>query len=108
MPHSASVSATLDAIEAAMNVAGLWQSAPPSPDAMASVQPFCCDTLAFEQWVQWVLLARLRALLEAGLPLPTNAAIAPMAEEAWKGRPECERVTARLRQLDRQLSGGQA
>lgn len=108
MPHSASVSATLDAIEEAMKMAQLWQTTPPTPEALASVQPFCCDTLAFEQWVQWVLLSRLRALIEGKLPLPTNAAIAPMAEEVWCGQPRFESVTALLRKLDAQLTGGQA
>ncbi|MBY6186967.1 YqcC family protein [Marinobacter hydrocarbonoclasticus] len=105
MPHSVTVNDTLNAIEQAMRHAGLWQSAPPSSEALASPQPFCCDTLAFEQWVQWILLPRLRALLEANLALPGNAAIAPMAEEVWRGRPELGAVINELRTLDAQLSG---
>ncbi|ADN75152.1 protein of unknown function DUF446 [Ferrimonas balearica DSM 9799] len=105
MPHSAPISVTLDAIEHAMKVAGLWQTVPPSPEALASSQPFCCDTLTFEQWCQWILLPRLRALLDAGMPLPGNAAMAPMGEEMWRGRPECEPVLEQLRLLDNQLSG---
>ena len=34
-------------IEAEMRKAGLWESQPPSRAALASVQPFCYDTLTF-------------------------------------------------------------
>ncbi|KKO50121.1 hypothetical protein VT06_03835 [Arsukibacterium sp. MJ3] len=62
----------------------LWSSVPASDVAMASEMPFCCDTLRLEQWLQFIFLPKIQALLAAQRPLPTNVSILPMAEEAFK------------------------
>lgn len=74
------------AIERELRIAGLWSVEPPSAQALASEQPFCVDTLAFEQWLQWVLLPRMKVLLEKDLPLPGASGVAEMAEIAWAAR----------------------
>ena len=84
----------------------LWQTTPPSVEALASVQPFCCDTLAFEQWLQFVLIPRMGALIAGNHPLPTNIAVAPMAQEAFKpfGSRASDLISA-IAQFDALLSG---
>jgi uncharacterized protein YqcC (DUF446 family) len=62
----------------------LWSSVPASNAAMASEMPFCCDTLQLEQWLQFIFLPKIQALLEAQRPLPANVSVWPMAEEAFK------------------------
>jgi uncharacterized protein YqcC (DUF446 family) len=62
----------------------LWQDETPSDEALASTQPFALDTLAFHQWLQFILLARFRAMLAAGEPLPSAVSIYPMATEVYK------------------------
>jgi len=57
-------------IERELRVLGLWASAPPSPVALASAEPFCVDTLEFEEWLQWIFLPRMKAILEDNQPLP--------------------------------------
>ena len=47
------VHALLIDIEAQLRQMGLWQAVPPSPEALASSQPFCIDTLDFSQWLQF-------------------------------------------------------
>lgn len=64
----------------------MWGDQAPAPDALASQTPFCVDTLALEEWLQWVFVPRLKLLLEAGAPLPARCAISPMGEEAFQGR----------------------
>ncbi|SHI10879.1 YqcC family protein [Ferrimonas marina] len=91
-------------LQAALQQAQLWQSSPPSAEALASRQPFACDTLRFEQWVQFLYLPRLQQLMEAGQALPTKVAVAPMAEESWRGRSGLDGVVDLLAQLDRALS----
>lgn len=71
-------------MESELKALDLWQVTPPSVEALASVRPFCCDTLAFEQWLQFVLIPRMGALITGNHPLPTNIAVAPMAQEAFK------------------------
>ena len=56
MSHHDNVRAQLHAIEALMRQHQLWQDNAPQPDAFASTQPFCLDTLAPFEWLQWVLM----------------------------------------------------
>ncbi|MBY5990648.1 YqcC family protein [Ferrimonas balearica] len=105
MPQGVQVRTALEAIEQEMKRHRLWQAATPSAEALASVQPFCCDTLAFEQWLQFVLLPRMHALLDAGAALPTQVSVCPMAEEAFRGQRQLMPLIERIADLDELLSG---
>lgn len=59
---------------------GLWQAAQPSPEDLESQEPFCVDTLAYEQWLKFVFIPRMKALLDAKSPLPQACALTPQAE----------------------------
>ena len=61
-----------------------WQSEPLAAEKYLSCEPFCLDTMSFEQWLQFVLLPRLKQLVEDGQPLPTVSGVAPMAEEHYR------------------------
>jgi uncharacterized protein YqcC (DUF446 family) len=78
-PTQASLRAALVEIEAALLKAKLG-TAPPSAQALASVEPFCFDTLEFHAWLQWVFIPRMLDVLERDLPLVAPCAIAPLAE----------------------------
>lgn len=67
---------------------GLWAADPPEAQQLASQQPFCVDTLSFEQWLQWVFVPRMAVIIEQGRGMPGAFSIAPMGEEAlaWLGR----------------------
>ena len=71
-------------LEAEMRALGWWEEEKPSATALASQQPFCVDQLAFEQWLQWIFLPRMKAIVEAGQPLPTQSAIFVYAEECLR------------------------
>lgn len=68
-------------IEAEMRHLGIWQGVSPSVEALASAQPFCFDTLAFQEWLQWIFLPRIKQIIEQGSDLPRQSAIFPLAEE---------------------------
>ena len=70
------------AIEALLKTHALWQSEPPESAAFNSAQPFFLDTMQPLEWLQWVLIPRMHALLDAGAALPQNFAIAPYYEMA--------------------------
>jgi uncharacterized protein YqcC (DUF446 family) len=74
----------LDAIEMELRRLDYWQKIPPSATDLASVLPFCCDTLEFPQWLQFIFIVKMRALLQSGAPLPTVCGIRPYAEEYFK------------------------
>lgn len=62
----------------------LWAATPPPASAFESDAPFCIDTMTLAQWLQFVFLPRMQALLDMGAVLPTNVAISPLAEEVYK------------------------
>jgi len=72
-------------IEAQLRQLGLWEREPPSPQALASDQPFSVDTLTLPQWLQFIFLPTLYRLLAEGQPLPGRCGIAPMAQEYFRG-----------------------
>jgi uncharacterized protein YqcC (DUF446 family) len=75
------ISDALMAIEAQLRILSLWESEPPSTEDLLSDQPFCCDTLAFPQWLQWILLPRMWEIVEQGGPYPQHCGIYAYAEE---------------------------
>ncbi|MGP9827673.1 YqcC family protein [Ectopseudomonas khazarica] len=83
-------------IERELRVLGWWQELAPSAAALASQEPFCVDTLTFEQWLQWIFLPRMKQLLEAGAALPSVSGIQPMAEMVYR---EQSGVARRLLEL---------
>lgn len=92
-------------IERELRQLGWWQNEAPSAEALASQAPFCIDTLAFEQWLQWVFLPRMKVLLEDARPLPTVSGIREMAEMAYREQPQKVRaLLGLLGALDRLLT----
>lgn len=80
----AQVKQHLSDLEIAMRLHKLWESTPPSLEAMANTQPFCVETLTPTQWLQWIFIPRMHALLEANAELPRNFAVTPYLEESLK------------------------
>ena len=99
-PQYAPLLSVLTRIETELRQLGVWSEQPPSADALASEMPFCADTMAFEVWLQWVLVARFRALAEGHHALPARCQITPMAEECLR---QADFDTQRLLQLLAQL-----
>lgn len=83
-------------IERELRALGWWQTQAPSAQALSSQQPFCVDTLSFEQWLQWIFLPKLKQLLETGADLPCASGIQPMAEQVYGGQADKVRVLIKL------------
>ena len=89
------------AIEALLRETEHWQDSAPDSRAFASEQPFCLDTMEPIEWLQWVLIPRMRQLLESGMPLPQNFAVAPYYEMALDAaHPLREIILPPLSELD--------
>ncbi|GKX63562.1 YqcC family protein [Pragia fontium] len=78
----------LTKVEQLMHQQDLWSLTPPELSAFDSQEPFSIDTMSPEEWLQWVFVPRMRAVIEAHQPLPARIAIAPYFEEAFNPRPE--------------------
>ncbi len=106
MERHALVRQHLHAIEQVLRDHQLWQGVAPQPAAFDSTQPFCMDTLEPHEWLQWVLIPRMHALIDSAQPLPDSFAIAPYYEMALDaahvGR---EPLLAALQELDVLFAG---
>lgn len=101
MSREQQIQERLLAIESLLNQAGLWQSVAPNSEAFTSTEPFCLDTMTPLQWLQWVFLPRMQALLDAAAPLPVALAIAPYYEVWLEGEiPERAALLHRLNAFD--------
>ena len=82
-----------------------WDRESPSPSSLASVEPFCVDTMEFCQWLQWIFIPRIYGMIDSGCPLPAQCNIAPMGEEwaAMRGL-AAGGLIALLQRLDEALS----
>ncbi|MES2818570.1 MAG: YqcC family protein [Pseudomonadota bacterium] len=91
-------------IETELRLQGWWALSPPAPEALASPEPFCVDTLEFEQWLQWICVPRMAALLESAAPLPGSSGIQAMAEVVFRERmTQARPLVALLGEFDRLL-----
>lgn len=97
----------LNRLEQAMRDIDCWQDAPVDPSALMSEQPFCVDTLSFEQWLQFLLIPRLSALIEGQLPLPTSSGIYEMATLYFKNRSDANLVLQSIQDIDDALGNAQ-
>ena len=77
------LAALLNSLEVELRVQGRWERQSPPDEALRSTQPFAFDSLGFDQWLQWIFVARLNHLLVHQLPLPGRCAVRPMAEEVY-------------------------
>ncbi|MBS7325634.1 MAG: YqcC family protein [Thiopseudomonas sp.] len=92
-------------VEAELRRLGWWSEQAPHAAALASREPFCLDTLRFEQWLQWVFLPRMHALIRESGDLPQHSAITEMAEVSYMEILGKTVVLRRhLKRLDRLLS----
>lgn len=101
MPERDSLSDLLTELEDTLRRQGLWEGSPPAPETFDSTMPFFADTMQFTQWLQWVFIARFRALLRGGHSLPSVCEVAPMAEEMLKNESgNTEQIVALLVEFD--------
>lgn len=95
----------LEQMQVEMERLALWQATPPTAEQFQSDMPFCMNTMACSQWLQWVYIARLKALIEASRRLPRGAQVHPYAEEAFKGEGlESKALLDMIAQLDKLLA----
>lgn len=92
-------------LQLAMRVHQLWESVPPSEEDLANDQPFGIGTLTATQWLQWIFIPRMNALLDANADLPRNFAITPYLEEALKNEVYLATICSPLAKLESLLKG---
>jgi uncharacterized protein YqcC (DUF446 family) len=92
-------------VEATLRVTDKWDRNVPGNDALASQEPFCMDTLKFEQWLQWIFLPRMKDTLEQARPLPRESGIFNYAEDCLHKNDPCRtKILALIKHFDELIS----
>jgi len=94
------LSAVIDGLEQELRRVQLWELEPPSAHLLASSQPFCVDTLALSQWLQWLLIPKMRRILAGDGVLPTRSAISPYAADYFAHLDDGDALLALIERLD--------
>jgi len=96
--------AILDGLEAELRRVHLWDAKSPSRQSLTSRQPFCIDTLALSQWLQWLLIPRMRSVLAGECPMPTHSAIYPLAEDSFESLEDSRTLLALIECFDQLIT----
>ncbi|KFJ88517.1 hypothetical protein IJ23_04350 [Vibrio sp. OY15] len=90
----------LHQLEAQLREHNLWQYTMPSEQALQSAEPFAIDTLHPHEWLQWIFIARMHALVKNNQPLPRGFSLEPYFSEAWKQEPQFAELLVTIRTID--------
>jgi uncharacterized protein YqcC (DUF446 family) len=82
--HPEHISTLLADLAFELKSLNLWQISQPSAAELSSNAPFCCDTLAFEQWLQFLFIPKITMMIHQQQSLPEKISLTPMAEEGFK------------------------
>ena len=67
-------------LERSLRDAELWSTEEIAEDRLASKVPFCADTLSYPEWLQFVFIRKMQALIEGEDDLPSASGLLPMAQ----------------------------
>ncbi len=106
MTQHAQVESTLHSLHQALINADKWSTEKIGAEALSSQQPFCLDTMNFSEWLQFVFIPKIQALIHAQEALPCflkDQGLAPMAREFYSGSEADRRILAVICQIDELL-----
>jgi len=104
-PRERALAAIVDGLEAELRRMELWEREAPSAESLASTEPFCIDTLVFSQWLQWLLIPRMRSILAGDGNLPTASAIHPYAQDCFEHLEDRTALLTLIRRFDALIRG---
>lgn len=100
------VELALQSLQQALMKTGHWSESDISAQALASQQPFCLDTMNFSQWLQFVFIPNIQALINTQQALPClikGQGLEPMATEFYTKTEAGRTVLAVICQIDELL-----
>ena len=95
-----------DRIEQELRRLNVWQPEPPPPEAFQSHRAFFGDTMSFYQWLQFVLLPRVRNVIATQGSFPGNSQVGAYAVRELDGCDEAGELIALLSRFDTFMQTG--
>jgi len=96
----AKASAITDALEAELRRLGRWAERRPPPEAFENMGAFGGRTMAFEQWIQFVLLERIREIVRTRAVFPSSSQVGVYAVRELDGDQDADELRSLLSTLD--------
>ena len=87
-------------IEHELRALNAWQSNPLPDSAYESEEAFFADTMSFYQWLQFVLMARVREVIETRGAFPEESSVATYAIRELDGNDEAAGLIEALSEFD--------
>jgi uncharacterized protein YqcC (DUF446 family) len=96
----AQAAAKIADLETEMNRIGYW-SAEPLPDSAYDFrEAFAMDTMAFGQWLQFIFVPRVKAIVEQHGAFPASSQVGTQAVREFDGSPQAARLVSLLCEFD--------
>ena len=95
----------MDELEAELRRLGRWSDTPPEPAAFESRRAFFGDTMAFETWLQFVLIPTVRRICAEEGALPSQSDVGAYAVRSFDGDDGAGHLTTLLSEFDRLIAG---
>jgi uncharacterized protein YqcC (DUF446 family) len=105
LPDYTKLSALAFAIEAELRALGAWSSTPMAPEKLVDMGAFGSNTMSFEEWIQFILLARIHSIVDEKGTLPSDSMISTYAIREFDGNTGYDNLMNLLRQLDDLANG---
>lgn len=99
-PTYEEVADALFRIESEMKRIGYWQAAPPPPEAFEFRMAFAIDTMAYEQWLQFVFIPNVKKILEVRGHFPRHSEVGGQAIREFDGDENAQQLVNLLIQFD--------
>jgi len=94
------VTAAIDRVEAELKRMGWWRNEPLPPEMYQFTQAFAMDTMPFSCWLQFILIPRVRGIIEARGEFPSTSMVAAQAVREFDGVPEADNLLSALSDFD--------
>jgi len=101
MSRTESIRNKFEEIVAEMKSTGTYDIVRPADEAFENMGAFGLNTMAYEQWLRWVLVPTIQERLESDGPWPPSSSVGTQAIREFDGSPELARLTTLLCEFDR-------
>lgn len=98
--HREAVSTKIAEIEAEMKRIKMWQNSPLPAEKFNFELAFGMDTMAFSQWIQFILIPRVHQILEKKGGFPDGSMIGVQAMREFDGYDEAAKLISLLGEFD--------
>jgi uncharacterized protein YqcC (DUF446 family) len=92
-------------IEAEMKRIGYWSPEPLPEEAYDFQQAFAMDTMAFSQWLQFILVPRVQQIIEQQGTFPSESMVGVQATREFDGDGNASQLVSLLSEFDDLFSG---